>query len=371
MISYILYPLGSLGAGLIVLVAAIAIVQPFGKNGTEVDSAEASGIQIPQPAGVIVNLINLEVVDSAAIERHFPGRLEAHDSVNVAFEYEGRLESVSVREGETVRAGDTLARLRIDRLQLDREAVGATVASLTQQLRLAEQEEQRISRLVSSGAVAANQLDRLRAQRFALEAELSNARNALGQMDLRLEDAVLVSPVDGVVGSIMASQQEAVAAGQPVVSVFKDGLPRFRVGLPANLDIADLRDVTLLIDDATYPVTLVSMRPDVDPRSNTRTAIFSVDMDDGFSFGKSAVLTGNISLDLRGAWVPVDALRTSSEGSWIVLAVAEDMVARRLDVEVQHLRGSHAFVTGPFQNGTRIVGAGSHKVVAGQTVREN
>ncbi len=341
----------------------------FSGAGNTQSTTETAEMPAATSTGVVARLINLEIVDGIAIERRFPGRIEAQDAVNASFEFEGRIEAVFVREGEAVRAGDPLAQLRTERLQLDRAGILSNLSSLTEQLGFAEQEEQRIARLVRSGAVAANQLERVRTQRFALTSELSSAQNALAQMDLRLSDATLLSPVDGVVGALMVSQEEVVQAGQPIFSLFTDGLPKFRVGLPANLDFAELQNVFLERQDQTYPVTLLSIRPDIDPRTNTRSAIFRVDANADFGLGTSALLTAQTPLLISGAWVPVDALRASPEGAWMVLAVGDNMVAQRLDVTVQHMRGDQAFVTGAFQNGTRIVGEGAHKVVAGQTLR--
>jgi len=45
------------------------------------------------------------------------------------------------------------------------------------------------------------------------------------------------------------------------------------------------------------------------------------------------------------------------------------MIARHVAVEVEHLRGDQAFVSGAFETGTRIISAGAHKVVPGQSVR--
>lgn len=274
-----------------------------------------------------------------------------------------------VGEGDSIRAGDIIARLTTDRMRVERQAKVARVDALRAQSAIAQQEEARLSRLAQRGAVATNAVDRARVRRLELDSSVSQAESALQAMDLQLESATLISPLDGTIGAVRVAPGETVSQGQPVVELFQSSALHLRVGLPAAFDHRKLRDPVVRLDDRTYPAQPLSVRTDIDAATNTRAAVYQVEGAGSVGFGRVATLVGQELKDERGAWVPLDALRPSAEGSWTLLAVTEAMQAQRLDVEVLHQRGGTAYVEGDFEDGQRIISAGVQRVVPGQSVR--
>ncbi|TVP73079.1 MAG: efflux RND transporter periplasmic adaptor subunit [Rhodobacteraceae bacterium] len=320
-------------------------------------------------SGTPVALLELRIEDGILIERQFLGRLEALQSADLSFDQDGVIDAVFLREGDMVAAGDRIARLTAEALDLERQALSASLSSAQSRFQLLQAEEERLQRLVAIGASPSNTLDRVSSERLGLASEMVELESALARLDLRRRNAELIAPFDGVIGALRARQGETVSAGQPMVSLFERGGAQFRVALHADFDATTLVDPHLQLRSGRSPVKLARQRPDVDPRTNMRIAIFTTDEADLTSFGATAMLIGQEPLALRGAWVPVEAMRASAEGFWIVLAVDDDMIAQRVAVEVLHLRGDQAFVSGVFETGTRIIGPGAHKVVAGQRVR--
>jgi len=328
-----------------------------------VDDARSAGPATP------VGIIALDLQEEILVNRQFLGRIEATREANIGFEFGGTIAQINVREGDPVQAGDVLARLTRASLTLERTALEASLTAARSRLDLANSEVNRVERLVRSGAATSSSLDQVLANRDTLNSTRIEVETALAQVDLRLRNTELIAPFDGIVGATTANIRETVAAGQPVVSIFESGGANFRVGLPISLDPAGLRDPRIAVAGRIYNVTLDAVRPDIDFRTNTRTAIFRLNAEDMTSFGLSATLSGQVALPLRGAWVPIDAMRPSAMGYWILLAVGEDGIADPIAVEVEHLRGDEAYVSGAFDAGTRIIHVGAHKVVPGQSVR--
>lgn len=352
---------------IILLTAALSfsIVPQASAQATDATTAEADRLQA---LATPVATITLQMEDTISVERRFLGRLEARQSADIGFEFGGIIDTIPVREGDRVQKDHVLATLVDDALLVERVALSASLSAAQTQYDFTEAEAERVRQLVARGAAQSARLDQIESERDTLAARLVEVESHVNQVDLRLRAARVTAPFDGIIGARSASLGETVAAGQPVVTIFDSGAADFRVGLPTSLDPADLRNTRITIGDADYTVTLNAVRPDIDYRTNTRTAIFGVEADALVSFGLSAVMTGEVSLPMRGAWVPVDAMRPSSEGYWIILEVDDDMIANRVAIEVQHLRDDMAFVIGAFDTGTRIVSAGAHKVVPGQTV---
>ena len=316
-----------------------------------------------------VGLLTLTVETQVEVERRFVGRIEAVQSAVMAFEFGGTVDAILVEEGGKVTAGQPLARLSRAALMAERVALEARIAAIRDRLDYATATADRLDRLASSGAASASARDQARMEQVALQSSLTEAEAGMEQLELRLKAAILTAPFDGVVGAQTARVGETVAAGQPVLSLYSDEGAHFRVGFPVAVDPADLREARVDFDGTSHPARLVALRPDVDPRTNTRTAIYAVASDTLPGFGQNATLRAVAAQPATGAWVPVDAMRPDDDGFWSLLTVGPDMVVRPLAVEVLHLRGDRAFVTGAFETGVRIVGRGAHKVVPGQVVR--
>lgn len=316
-----------------------------------------------------VRLMSLRIENQIVVQRRFLGRVEARQSADIAFAFSGTIDSIPVREGERVRKGEVLASVNTDSLVLQRESLAASLSAAQSQLDTATADAERLRRLVSRGAAAASRLEDAVSQTDTLASRLIEVQSTVEQTELQLRKSRLIAPFDGIVGARGANLGETVAPGQSIVSIYEGGRADFRVGLPTTLRPDSLMNTRIRVSGQEYEVRLRAIRPDIDFRTNTRIAIFEVLTQDLVSFGLSATLIGEVSEPLRGAWVPVDAMRPSAQGYWIVLAVDEDMIARRVAVEVQHLRGDQAYVIGAFDSGTRIISGGAHKVVPGQTVR--
>lgn len=187
------------------------------------------------------------------------GRLELR-AVRPSSGTGGRVVRLSVREGERIRKGDTLAvldsRAQTARLTAARAATAAAqeaVVSAARQadalgsrLEQAKREADRYGRLLEREAVsrqlaeqaenAVEQLgSQLRAARAAeelarkrAEAEAARVRGA----EIELDETVVVAPIDGVVSEVLMRQGEIAGPGYPLVSVHESRGARLKVYLP-------------------------------------------------------------------------------------------------------------------------------------------
>jgi len=287
-------------ANLVIVVAALAAIW-FGLQvfSTDVETVEEESE--PETLATPVSLIQLQMEDAILVERRFLGRLEARQSADIGFEFGGKIASISVREGDRVKEGDAFASLIVDTLLVERAALQASLDAVQTQFNFAQAEAERIERLVSSGATQSSRLDQIEAERDTLASRLVEVESTVEQVDLRLQKSQLTAPFDGIIGASSANLGETVAAGQPIVSIFESGGADFRVGLPTSLDPMELRNPRIVVDEIEYRVSLKAVRPDIDFRTNTRTAIFEVKTTDLVSFGLSATLTGDVSLPLTQA----------------------------------------------------------------------
>jgi hypothetical protein len=110
------------------------------------------------------------------------------------------------------------------------------------------------------------------------------------------------------------------------------------------------------------------LRPDIDPVTRTRTALFDVDAGADLAFGQTARLILRETHQTPGVWVAATALREGLRGQWTLLAVDADNTVRALSVQVVHIAGDQVYVRGAFPDGLRLIASGPQRVTVGQMV---
>ncbi len=164
------------------------------KKGPEVRVAVAS-------KGTVVQVVDAE------------GTLEARKQVEVGSDVMGKIVEIRVREGDTVRAGDTLCVIDPG---VYREQYRAALANLSAQearLKKALEDLKRVRALYERGLVPKAQLEEAEANYEALKAQVEATRAQLGQAAENLRKSYITSPVDGVVVAVNKEVGEPVVVG--------------------------------------------------------------------------------------------------------------------------------------------------------------
>jgi HlyD family secretion protein len=148
-----------------------------------------------------------------ATEGVYQGWVEA-DLVFVGPDETGRVETLSVREGDTVAAGAPLFTLDADLQQADVQQNQATLANARQAFERAQQ-------LLKSGSGTQKAFDDAQAALREIEARLNSAQT-------RLARRKVFSPAAGTIQQVYYRPGEMVAASRPVVSLLPPGNMKIR-----------------------------------------------------------------------------------------------------------------------------------------------
>jgi HlyD family secretion protein len=145
---------------------------------------------------------------------------------------------VAVQRGQSVRAGDVLARLNPTLAEADVAHAEAGLAGARSAIATSQHDFERAARLHRSGVVSVQDLERAQLARDEASAHLREAEALLAAARHRLNDLVLVSPVAGVIDQIPFDRGERVPAGGVVVVVLDAGAPWVRVWVPERSVVA-------------------------------------------------------------------------------------------------------------------------------------
>ncbi|MEO0503348.1 MAG: efflux RND transporter periplasmic adaptor subunit, partial [Pseudomonadota bacterium] len=279
------------------------------------------------------------------------------------------LDAVLVDEGDTVTQGQVIARQDIDLLRADRDRQQAARKAVEAQLAFALQTVERSEALRNRGFASQERLDQSMATRDELTARISEIDAALATIDIQLQKAELFAPFDGRITRRLLDGGEAVGAGQVLVEVVETGVPQIRVGLPLSIDESAMETAQISVNGRSYAATLASFRPDIDPVTRTRTALFDIAADTALALGQTARLELQTQVTEAGTWVPLRSLKEGDKGQWTLLVVDADNIVRRASVLVIHATSDEAYVQASFPPGTRMIEEGPQRVTLGQTVQ--
>ena len=178
------------------------------------------------------------------------GSFEAVETI-ISAEATGRILSLTVSEGEHLRAGQVIGavdstQLYLTRLQLlqnrkailsGRPDVNAQTESLKKELATAIDDKNRIANLVKGGVASQKQLDDAESRIAVIQARINSQSSVLGtttsslneqaaateiqlaQVEDQLRKCKLVNPVDGQVLTKYAEQNEVTATGKPLYKI--------------------------------------------------------------------------------------------------------------------------------------------------------
>src|SRR5271165_3492917 len=252
----------------------------------------------PAPTEVVRPVKTMVVsAGSESNVRTFPGRVEAANKVELAFQVSGLLVSLPIREGQKVAANEVVAQLRQDEFQArlralqgqldrsradlqalragvrpeERRRLEADVRAAEAKLANARAEFVRFTQLLRNRVISRAEFDRVEtaytvAQQsyqaarqtleqgtiareediLAKEAEVSGLEGQVVEANLQLEDSTLRAPYDGVIAQRFVEQGQNVRANERIV-IFQDvDEIEIAVDVPETVMAADLRSADIL-----------------------------------------------------------------------------------------------------------------------------
>ena len=148
--------------------------------------------------------VTVDVIKDVDIIRDYeaPGRVVAKYRVDVLARIDGYLQKSYFKEGDYVKAGQTLFLIEPAGYTNAANVASADVANLKAQLDYAEKQLARAKELVEKDYIAKSQYDNILSQRDSLRAQLKSAQARYNDSNRNLSYTNVKSPVDGQVGII-------------------------------------------------------------------------------------------------------------------------------------------------------------------------
>ncbi len=316
---------------------------------------------------VLVEPVQLaQVTDQEVV---LPGRVASPRASQLAFEVQGRLQTLAVSEGERVPAGAVVARL-------DRTDYALQVRDAAAQVRMLEADVARKRKLRQAGVLAAAALE-------PVEAQLESARVALATARRQLAHTELTAPFAGRVARRLVPERAVVPAGEPILVLQQDDVVDVQVDLPEwaaqRLPLgAELTGEGEPVSGTAGTLALRYLEHGTQPDAGARTYPLILR---GAQPAAANLLPGmalRVRLPLPAPSdaasaparfvVPLAAIARDRDESAYVWVLDDDDRVLRVPIEVARIQGEQAWVDGELTPQARVVVAGVGRLHPDQTV---
>ena len=198
-----------------------------------------------------------------------------NEDVKVSALVPGRVNTVTVAEGDAVRQGQIVAELDRRPLEDQRRQAAAGVEQARAALENARLNLQRNQQLFERGIAAGKEVEDARKDAASAQAALEQANAALNTAERNVERSQVRAPISGQVVKRMVSVGEQVdgTAAQPIVEIANVDRVELAANVPSeHLGRVKTRQTASVSTDAyrdhRFAATVIAIAPAVDPTTN-------------------------------------------------------------------------------------------------------
>jgi RND family efflux transporter MFP subunit len=321
----------ALGVVLLLLIA-FSVMRALSARKAQQDAVAQAGVAQVQ---TMVELAQTDVVKAQTRElaQGLPisGSLKAVNSAVVKARAAGELQGLTVREGDTVKAGQVLARVDateyVARVQQAQQQADAAKS----QIDIAQRQFDNNKALVAQGFISKTALD---TSLNSLDAAKATYKAAVAAVDMNrktLDDTVLRAPISGVVSQRLAQPGERVAVDAKVVEIVDLGQLELEATL-SGADSVDVRvgqDALLQVEGTSRPVRARVARINPSAQPGSRSVLAYLAVADATALRQGLFAQGTLATSRASALaVPLSAVRTDKPSPYVQV-VENDRVAHK------------------------------------------
>ena len=326
--------------------------------------------QGPPPATVQVASV---VEDMVSDQVTLVGTTEAIARSTVAAQVSGLVQDFPVSEGDFVKKGQVLARLRSTNLALRLKAAEAAMERVRSNSVLAEKELGRYTKLRGSDSIAESRYDEALDRYQSLKQELLRTEVEIELLKDDIRNKTVVAPFAGFVAEEHTQVGEWIDVGGPVVTLVDLGHIRVTVDVPERYAVqlsrkSPVRIRVASISNEPFTGEISAILPEGD--LNARTFPVRIELlNPKFEIrsGMEATATFNLGTKRNALLVPKDAIVTA--GTNRMVYVVAGGVAQPVPVQVIGYYDGNVAVEGPLQPGAPVVIRGNERLMPGQPVQ--
>lgn len=300
------------------LTTSMILVLPLYASGCKGSSADTTKAATT-PSGMIVGPENIAIVKAEQIRSGpaISGALAPEEQATVRAEVGGAVLRTFVEQGQRVTKGSPLVRLDDAALRETELSTRAALTTAESNAATAKRQVDRDDALLKAGAIAERDLELVRNQYSAAEAQVANARAMLANAVKQLSKTTIVAPFTGIVSARQVSAGDVAQIGGALYTIVNPATMRLEASVPADqLSVVRLgAPVDFTVNG--YPTRqftgrITSINPIADPATRQVRIIATLPNTNGVLVG-GLFADGHVAAEVRTA--PVLPLAAVDERS--------------------------------------------------------
>ena len=296
---------------------------------------EASAKASQQKAQAVVELAPTDVVNAQQRElaRGLPvsGSLRAVNSAVVKARAAGELQGLVVREGDTVKAGQLIARVDATESQARVRQAQQQADAARSQIDIAQRQFDNNKALVDQGFISKSALD---TSLNTLQSAQANYKAAGASVDLArkgLDDTLLRAPIGGVVSQRLAQPGERVGIDARVIEIVDLSRLELEAALSAgdSIQVAVGQQAVLQVEGSARPVMARVARINPSAQAGSRSVLAYLSIENAAGLRQGMFAQGTLGTATVSALaVPLSAVRTDKPVPYVQL-VEDNRIAHK------------------------------------------
>lgn len=280
---------------------------------------------------------DLAVVRRGTIVRtqEISGGLKAVNSAVLKARVAGELRDISVREGDSVKAGQIVARIDPTEYEARLRQALQTAAASRAQLDIAGQSFRNNQALVEQGFISKNALDTSGSTAASARANLAAAEAMADVARKAVADAVVRAPLDGQVSARLAQPGERVAVDTRLLEIVDISQLELEAAL-APRDVVALKvgaSARLTIEGLNEPVSARVVRINPSTQSGTRSVMVYLAIANAAGLRQGLFARGTIELERKPALLlPESAVRIDQNEPYVLVVDAATLRQRAVGI---------------------------------------
>lgn len=329
-------------------------------------------------------LVTVEEVKQENVIQSFeaPGRVVSKYQVSIMARISGYLQKSFFKEGDYVKAGETLFLIEPDEYKNASKSAGANIQNIKAQLDFANKQLARAEELVKQDYISKSKYDEILANRNSLNAQFTAAESNYKDTKRSLSYTTVKAPVDGRIGFIDVTVGNYVTPSSGSLTTINSTNPIYVTFPLASEDYATLSSID---KNANVKRKVELYFPNGSKYSHNGIQDFydnKVDQTTGtvtmratFQNPENKLLHGEFvtikifaNSPINVPVVPVTAVQENQEGKY-VYKLDSNKLPQLTYIKVQGQNGSNWIVKEGLKKGDRIITEGLLKVTPGAEVK--
>lgn len=321
-------------AGLVVALLALGVLRALGARKAQQAALAEQAVRDTQ------NVIELAAGDLLALKtqellRGLPvsGTLKAANAAFVKARVAGELQGLSVREGDTVQAGQVIARIEPSEFEARLRQARLQADAARAQIDIAQRQYDNNQALVNQGFISRTALDTSLANLNAARASFEAAGAAADVARKSMTDTVLRAPMSGLIAQRLAQPGERVAVDTRIVEI----VDLSRMEIEAALSAADTvgvrvgQQALLQVEGQPEPVTARVARINPSTQAGSRSVLVYLQLKSLPGLRQGLFAQGTLGTEkLRALAVPLPLVRNDKPQPYV--QVVENQRVRHVSV---------------------------------------